>query len=56
MTKQTARELLDVIVNDIQQIDLEHYQAIYALGDIANRVARVIDVAGKEIFNESEAI
>jgi hypothetical protein len=52
--KLTSKELLEIIAHDINEIDLEHYTAIYAIGDLANRLIRVIEVVGNEIFNEEE--
>ena len=54
MAKQTAKELLEIIANDIEQIDLTHYTAIYRIGDLANRLIGVINVVGDEIFNNKE--
>lgn len=54
MTKQTARELLDVIVSDINSLDLSDYHVIFQLGNIANSLIRVIDVAGNEIFTKED--
>lgn len=48
--KATSRELLDIIVNDIKEVDLTSYLAIYRIGDLANRLISVIDIVGKEIF------
>ena len=50
----TSKELLEVIAHDINEIDLNHYTAIYRIGDLANRLISVIDVVGKEIFNDTE--
>ena len=52
MTKQTAKELLDIIAHDINEIDLTHYTAIYQIANLANRLIAVIDVVGNELFNE----
>ena len=48
--KATSKELLDIIVNDIGELDLTNYLAIYRIGDLANRLIGAIDVVGKEIF------
>ena len=52
MAKQTAKELLEIIAHDINEIDLTHYTAIYQIGNLANRLIKVIDVVGNELFNE----
>lgn len=53
--KLTSKELLEIIASDIKEIDLEHYTAIYAIGDLANRLIGVIDVVGNEIFPKSDS-
>jgi len=52
--KLTSRELLEIIASDIAEVDLTHYTAIYRIGDLANRLINVIEIVGKEIFNEEE--
>lgn len=52
--KLNSKELLEIIAHDINEIDLEHYSAIYRIGDLANRLINVIQVVGNEIFNEEE--
>ena len=54
MPKQTAKDLLEVIASDINEIDLSHYTAIYRIGDLANRLIGVINVVGNEIFNDTK--
>jgi hypothetical protein len=54
MSKQTAKELLEIIAHDINEIDLNHYTAIYHIGDLANRLIGVINVVGNEIFNDKK--
>jgi len=53
--KQTSKELLEIIASDINEIDLEHYTAIYAIGDLANRLISVINVVGSELFPREES-
>jgi hypothetical protein len=50
----TSKELLEIIAHDIKEIDLNHYTAIYRIGDLANRLINVINVVGNELFNEKE--
>lgn len=54
MAKQTSKEMLEIIAHDINEIDLNHYTAIYRIGDLANRLIGVINVVGNEIFNDTE--
>lgn len=54
MAKLTSKELLEIISHDINEIDLTDYTAIYRIGDLANRLISVIDVVGKEIFNDTK--
>ncbi len=52
----TSKELLEVIAHDINEIDLNHYTAIYRIGDLANRLISVINVVGNEIFNDEREV
>lgn len=51
----TSKELLELIASDIKEINLEHYTAIYEIGDLANRLIGVINVVGNELFPKSNS-
>lgn len=51
-TKQTSKELIDAIANDLLSMELNDYHAIYTIGNLANRLIAVIDTVGNEIFNK----
>lgn len=55
MPKQTAKELLEVAVNDLQQIDLTNYLGMYRINDVANLLIRASAILGEELFGEREA-
>lgn len=50
MTKQTAKELLEIAANDIQEIDLSNYLAMYRINDIANQLIKASALLGEELF------
>lgn len=52
MAKQTARELLEVAVNDLQEIDLTNYLGMYRINDIANLLIKASALLGEELFGE----
>jgi hypothetical protein len=51
MTKQTAKELLDIAANDIKEIDLSNYLAMYRINDVANQLINASALLGKELFD-----
>ena len=50
MPKQTAKELLEIAANDIKEIDLSNYLAMYRINDIANQLINASALLGKELF------
>jgi hypothetical protein len=54
VTKQTARELLDIAANDIKEIDLSNYLAMYRINDIANQLIKASALLGEELFNDKK--
>ncbi len=50
MPKQTAKELLEIAANDIKEIDLSNYLAMYRINDIANQLIRASALLGEELF------
>lgn len=54
MPKQTAKELLEIAANDIKEIDLSNYLAMYRINDIANQLIRASALLGEELFTKSD--
>ena len=54
VTKQTARELLDIAANDIKEIDLSNYLGMYQINNIANQLIRASALLGEELFNDKK--
>ena len=50
----STKEMLEIAVNDIQQIDLTHYTAMYRINDIANLLINASAQLGKELFEEAQ--
>lgn len=49
----TAKELLDIAANDIKELDLTNYNAMYRINAIANQLLNASALLGKELFNET---
>lgn len=45
-----AKELLEIAANDIKEIDLSNYLAMYRINDIANQLIRASALLGEELF------
>lgn len=56
MTKQTAKELLEIAANDIKEIDLSNYLAMYRINDIANQLIKASALLGEELFTTNEKV
>lgn len=50
----TTKEMLEIAVNDIKELDLTHYTAMYRINDIANLLINASAQLGKELFEEAK--
>ena len=50
----TAKEMLEIAANDILEIDLSNYLAMYRINAIANQLLQASALLGEELFADKE--